>query len=51
VESLAILVTHQLPLADFFIFYFYFLILPDLLNNNTPVFFPEPYLGSLLVFI
>jgi hypothetical protein len=39
VESLAILVTHQSPLADSFIFNFSFLILPDLLNGNTPVSF------------
>jgi hypothetical protein len=40
VESLATLVAYQSPLADFFIFDFSFLILPDLLNGNTPVFFP-----------
>jgi hypothetical protein len=40
VESLTILVAHQSPLADFFIFNPSFLILPDLLNGNTPVSFP-----------
>jgi hypothetical protein len=49
VESLAILVAYQLPLADFFIFNPFFLMLPDLLNGNTFVSFPWPYLGSLLV--
>jgi hypothetical protein len=39
VESLTTLVAHQLPLADSFIFNPSFLILPDLLNNNTPIFF------------
>jgi hypothetical protein len=39
VESLAILVAYQLPLADSFIFNPSFLILPDLLNSNTPIFF------------
>jgi hypothetical protein len=39
-ESLAILVAYQSPLADSFIFDPSFLILPDLLNSNTPVFFP-----------
>jgi hypothetical protein len=38
-ESLAILVAHQSPLADSFIFNPSFLILPDLLNGNTPVSF------------
>ena len=28
---------HLLPLADFFIFNFSFLILPNILSNNTPV--------------
>jgi hypothetical protein len=37
VESLAILVAHQLPLANSFIFNPSFLMLPDLLNSNTPV--------------
>jgi hypothetical protein len=39
-ESLAVLVAHQSPLADSFIFNLSFLILPDLLNNNTFVSFP-----------
>jgi hypothetical protein len=38
-ESLAILVAHQSPLADSFVFNPFFLILPDLLNSNTPIFF------------
>jgi hypothetical protein len=38
-KSLAILVAHQLPLADFFVFNSSFLMLPDLFNSNTPVFF------------
>jgi hypothetical protein len=40
VELLTTLVVHQLPLADSFIFNPFFLILPDLLNINTPVSFP-----------
>jgi hypothetical protein len=32
-------VAHQSPLADFFVFNPFFLILLDLLNSNTPVFF------------
>jgi hypothetical protein len=39
VESLAVLMAHQSPLADSFIFNPFFLILPDLLNGNTPVSF------------
>jgi hypothetical protein len=39
-ESLAVLVAHQLPSADSFIFNPSFLILPDLLNSNTSVSFP-----------
>jgi hypothetical protein len=30
-------VAHQLPLADSFIFNFFFLMLPDLFNSSTPV--------------
>jgi hypothetical protein len=40
VGSLATLIAHQLPLADSFIFNPSFLILPDLLNSNTPISFP-----------
>jgi hypothetical protein len=40
VESLAILMTYQSPLADSFVFNPSFLILPDLLNGNTSVSFP-----------
>jgi hypothetical protein len=40
VKSLAVLVAYQLPSANSFIFNPFFLILPDLLNSNTPVFFP-----------
>jgi hypothetical protein len=39
VESLATLVAHQLPLADFFVFNPSFLMLPDLLNGSTLIFF------------
>ena len=39
VESLTTLVAHQSPLADSFIFNPSFLILPDLFDSNTPVFF------------
>jgi hypothetical protein len=39
-ESLAILVAYQLPLADSFVFNPFFLILLDLFDSNTPVFFP-----------
>jgi hypothetical protein len=37
---LAILVAYQSLLADSFIFNPSFLILPDLLNSNTPISFP-----------
>ena len=37
VELLTILVTHPSPLADFFTFNFFFLILPDIISDNTPV--------------
>jgi hypothetical protein len=40
VESSAALVAYQSPLADFFIFNPFFLMLPDLLNGNTLVSFP-----------
>ena len=39
-ESLAAPVAHQSPLADSFVFNPSFLILPDLFNSSTPVFFP-----------
>jgi hypothetical protein len=39
-EFLAALMAYQWPLADSFIFNPSFLMLPDLLNNSTPVFFP-----------
>jgi hypothetical protein len=38
-ESSAILVAYQLPSANSFIFNPSFLMLPDLLNSNTPVSF------------
>jgi hypothetical protein len=38
-KLLAILVAHQLPLANSFIFNPFFLILPDLLDSSTPVSF------------
>ena len=37
VKLLATLVAHLLPLADFFAFNFSFLILPDVIFDNTPV--------------
>jgi hypothetical protein len=40
VEFLAMPVAHQSLLANSFVFNPSFLILPDLLNGNTPVFFP-----------
>jgi hypothetical protein len=40
VESLATLVAYQSPLADSFVFNFFFLILPDLLDGNISIFFP-----------
>jgi hypothetical protein len=40
VESLATLVAHQSPLANSFVFNPSFLILPDLLDGNTPISFP-----------
>ena len=39
VELLATLIAHLLPLADFFIFNFSFLTLPDIVSDNTPVLF------------
>jgi alpha-mannosidase len=39
-ESLAALVAYQSLLANSFVFNPSFLILPDLLNGNTPIFFP-----------
>ena len=38
-ESLVILVTHLLPLTDSFGFNLFFLILPDVIFNNTPLLF------------
>jgi hypothetical protein len=38
-ESSAVPVAHQSPLADSFVFNPSLLLLPDLLNNNTPVSF------------
>ena len=38
-ELLAILMAYPLPLADFFAFNFFFLILPDIISDNTPVLF------------
>ena len=38
-ELLATLVAHPLPLADFFTFNFSFLILPDVISDNTPILF------------
>ena len=39
VELLATLIAYLLPLANFFAFNFSFLILPDVISDNTPVFF------------
>jgi hypothetical protein len=39
-ESLAVLVAHQLLLANSFVFNPSFLMLPDLFNSNTPISFP-----------
>ena len=39
VELLSTLVAYQSPLADFFVFNPFFLILPSLLNSSTPIFF------------
>ena len=36
-KSLATLVAHPLPLADFFTFNFSFLTLPNIISNNTPI--------------
>ena len=38
-KLLATLVAYLLPLADFFTSNFSFLILPDVISNNIPVFF------------
>ena len=37
VELLAILIAHLSPLANFFAFNFSFLILPNVISNNTPI--------------
>ena len=42
---------YSLPLSDFFASNLFFLILPDILSDNTPVPFLYNILGSLLVFI
>ena len=39
VKLLATLVAYLLPLTDFFVSNFSFLILPDVISNNIPVFF------------
>jgi hypothetical protein len=39
-ESLATLVAYQSPLANSFVFNFFFLTLLNLFNNNTPISFP-----------
>ena len=38
-KLLAVLMAYPSPLADFFIFNFYFLILSDIISDNIPVFF------------
>ena len=50
-KLLATLVAYLLPLANFFASNFSFLILPDVISNNTPVPFLWSILGSLLVSI
>ena len=39
-ESLTTQVAHLLPLTDSFIFNPFFLMLPDVIFNNTPILFP-----------
>jgi hypothetical protein len=39
-KLLIVLVAYQLPLANSFVFNPSFLILPDLLDGNTPISFP-----------
>ena len=39
VKLLATLIAHLLLLTDFFTSNFSFLMLPDIISNNTPVFF------------
>ena len=39
VKSLATLVAYLLPLVSFFNFNFSFLILPDVISDNTPILF------------
>ena len=36
-ELLAALVAHPLPLANFFVSNFFFLILPNVISNNIPI--------------
>ena len=38
-ELLTALVAHLLPLANFFVFNFSFLILPDVISDNIPILF------------
>ena len=51
VESINTFNPYLLPLFNFFTSNFSFLILPDVLSDNTPVSFLQSILGSLLVFI
>ena len=37
VELLATLITYLLLLVNFFIFNFFFLILPNIISDNTPI--------------
>ena len=39
VKLLATLVAYPLPLTDFFIFNFFFLILSNIISDNMPIFF------------
>ena len=39
VELLATLIAYLSPLANFFIFNFFFSTLPNIISNNIPIFF------------
>ena len=43
--------SYLLPLADFFDFNPFFLVLPDVISNNIPVLFFKNILNSLLILI
>ena len=48
-ELLATQVAYQLLLINLFTFNLFFLILPDVISNNTPIFFLQNILNSLLI--